>query len=170
MALRGTPAATGAQAAGDCGELVYELWDRRSSRPGSGERLIVSDPARRRELRDAVVQAWADAARGSSQTAHAWSAAQIAQALDLLVEICGDPIELTAEDRHVAAQLALVHDLIFYDASYAAIATRTGRILLSADEDLLEPGLAVTIGDVLAAMPSEAAQAPLGTQVEGSRD
>jgi predicted nucleic acid-binding protein len=79
-----------------------------------------------------------------------WDAARIAKALELLVEICGAPVELVAEDYRAAAQLALDHDLTFYDASYAAIARRTGRILLSADEDLLEPGLATTLQDALA--------------------
>jgi predicted nucleic acid-binding protein len=66
------------------------------------------------------------------------------------VEICGAPIELVAQDYRAAAQLALDHDLTFYDASYAAVAGRAGRTLLSADEDLLEPGLATTLKDALA--------------------
>jgi predicted nucleic acid-binding protein len=71
-----------------------------------------------------------------------WPAEKIAAALDLLVEICGDPLTLAPEDRPVAAELALAHGLTFYDASYAAIALRTGRRLLSADADLVDPGLA----------------------------
>lgn len=78
-----------------------------------------------------------------------WKADQIAAALDLLQEICGDPLPLIPDDYHATAQLALEHGLTFYDASYAAIATRSGRILLSADEDLLKPRLAVTLNDAL---------------------
>ena len=76
-------------------------------------------------------------------------AVQIGAALGLLEEICGDPIELTSDDRHAAAALALEHQLTFYDASYAAIAGRTGRRLLSADGDLITPKLAVTLQDAL---------------------
>ena len=77
------------------------------------------------------------------------SGKKIAVALDLLLEICGDPIALAPEDHHVAADLALSHDLTFYDASYAAIARRTGRRLLSADGDLIAPGLAVDLSTAL---------------------
>ncbi len=82
-----------------------------------------------------------------------WAADRIAAALDLLLEICGDPVELVGEDHRLAASLALEHDLTFYDASYAAIAQRTGRLLLSADTDLLAPGLAVALADTLGAGP-----------------
>jgi predicted nucleic acid-binding protein len=74
---------------------------------------------------------------------------QIGAALGLLEDICGDPIELTADDRHSAAALAREHKLTFYDASYAAIAHRTGRRLLSADGDLVSPKLALTLQDAL---------------------
>jgi predicted nucleic acid-binding protein len=77
-----------------------------------------------------------------------WAADPIVAALDLLCEICGDPIPLLAEDYSAAVQLALEHDLTFYDSSYAAIAARTGRLLLSADDDLLKPGLAASLRDV----------------------
>jgi predicted nucleic acid-binding protein len=77
-----------------------------------------------------------------------WKADPIVAALDLLCEICGDPIPLRAEDHRAAVQLALEHDLTFYDSSYAAIAARTGRVLLSADDDLLKPGLAASLRDV----------------------
>jgi predicted nucleic acid-binding protein len=76
-------------------------------------------------------------------------AVQIGAALGLLEDICGDPIELTSDDRHVAAALAFEHKLTFYDATYAAIASRTGRRLLSADGDLITPKLAVTLEDAL---------------------
>lgn len=76
-------------------------------------------------------------------------AVQIGAALGLLEDICGDPIELTSTDRHSAAALALEHKLTFYDASYAAVANRTGRLLLSADSDLIAPKLAVTLQEAL---------------------
>jgi predicted nucleic acid-binding protein len=75
---------------------------------------------------------------------------QIGAALSLLEDICGDPIELTAADRHAAAALARGHKLTFCDASYAAIANRTGRRLLSADGDLIKPKLATTLQEALA--------------------
>lgn len=77
-------------------------------------------------------------------------AVQIGAALGLLEDICGDPIDLTVDDRHFAAALARKHELTFYDASYAAIALRTGRRLLSADGDLIAPKLAVTLQEALA--------------------
>jgi len=83
---------------------------------------------------------------GNVLTIHSgWPAERIASALGLLEEICGDPVELRPEDRALAAELALRHDLTFYDASYAAIARRTDRRLLSADADLTGPGLAVEL-------------------------
>jgi predicted nucleic acid-binding protein len=87
---------------------------------------------------------------GNILTRHSgWTADRIAAGLDLLLEICGDPLPLTPADHRASAQLALDHDLTFYDASYAAIAARIGRILISADDDLLEPGLAVTLSHAL---------------------
>jgi predicted nucleic acid-binding protein len=81
---------------------------------------------------------------GNVLTIHSgWSAEKIADALDLLTEICGDPLDLHPEDCRTAAKLALDHGLTFYDASYAAIARRVDRRLLSADRDLTSAGLAV---------------------------
>lgn len=77
------------------------------------------------------------------------SAEQVGAALTLLLEICGDPIPLLPEDHRVSAELAHAHGLTFYDASYAAIARRLGRGVLSADGDLLEPGLAVNLETAL---------------------
>lgn len=83
---------------------------------------------------------------GNVLTLHSgWSAEKIDAALALLVEICGDPLELRPEDHRTVAELALAHDLTFYDASYAAIARRTDRRLLSADADLTAPGLAQSL-------------------------
>lgn len=79
-----------------------------------------------------------------------WGADRIGKALDLLLEICGDPLDLAPEDWRVAADLALAHDLTFYDASYVAIANRMGRRVLSAAGDLVDPGLASTLETALA--------------------
>jgi predicted nucleic acid-binding protein len=88
---------------------------------------------------------------GNILTRHSgWTASRIATALKLLGEICGDPIELADDDHHPTAELALEHNLTFYDASYAAIASRTGRRLLSADRDLVAAKLAVTLQDASA--------------------
>jgi predicted nucleic acid-binding protein len=87
---------------------------------------------------------------GNILTRHSgWTASRIGKALSLLEEVCGDPIELAPEDHNPAAALALEHKLTFYDASYAAIARRTGRRLLSADQDLIVPKLAVALRDAL---------------------
>jgi predicted nucleic acid-binding protein len=83
---------------------------------------------------------------GNILTLHSgWEEGRVGTALDLLLEICGDPLELIAEDHRAAAKLALARDLTFYDASYVAIANRVGRGVLSADGDLVGPGLAVTL-------------------------
>ena len=74
---------------------------------------------------------------------------QIASALGLLLEICGDPLALEPDDHLTVVGLANEHGLTFYDASYAAIARRAGRGLLSADADLLRPGLATDLGAAL---------------------
>lgn len=87
---------------------------------------------------------------GNVLTLHSgWSADKVRTALDLLLEICGEPLPLLPEDVDATAELALVHDLTFYDASYVAIAKRMGRRVLSADGDLLDPGLAATLGTAL---------------------
>ena len=78
-----------------------------------------------------------------------WPADRIASALGLLGEICGDPFELRPEDLRAATELALAHGLTFYDASYVAIARRTGRRLLSADSDLLDARLAQGLSSAL---------------------
>ena len=78
-----------------------------------------------------------------------WTGEKVGAALDLLREICGEPLDLTAADHGATAELARAHKLTFYDASYVAIANRIGRGVLSADSDLLEPGLAVTLETAL---------------------
>jgi predicted nucleic acid-binding protein len=87
---------------------------------------------------------------GNILTLHSgWSGDRVGAALDLLLEICGDPLELVPEDHGATADLALTHSLTFYDASYVAIANRMGRGVLSADGDLVEPGLAVALKTAL---------------------
>jgi predicted nucleic acid-binding protein len=76
-------------------------------------------------------------------------AEKVASALDLLVEICGDPIPILPEDFGPTAELTGAHGLTFYDASYVAIANRMGRRVISADGDLLDPGLAVKLETAL---------------------
>jgi len=76
-------------------------------------------------------------------------AAGVSAALNLMQEICGEPLALLPQDYGAAAELALSHRLTFYDASYVAIANRLGRGVLSADRDLVEPGLAVTLETAL---------------------
>ena len=78
-----------------------------------------------------------------------WEGDRVGAALNLLLELCGDPLDLLPEDFQVAAGLALEHDLSFYDASYVAIANRMGRRVLSADSDLLDPGLAANLETAL---------------------
>ncbi|HET6997091.1 MAG TPA: type II toxin-antitoxin system VapC family toxin [Solirubrobacterales bacterium] len=78
-----------------------------------------------------------------------WSGPRVGAAIDLLREICGDPLALLPEDHAATAELALTHGLSFYDASYVTIANRMGRQVLSADADLLDPGLAVDLATVL---------------------
>lgn len=83
---------------------------------------------------------------GNVLTIHSgWPAERIAAALGLLTDVCGEPLQLEVEDHRVAAELALEHGLAFYDASYAAIARRFGRQLISADDDLLAARLAVDL-------------------------
>jgi predicted nucleic acid-binding protein len=74
---------------------------------------------------------------------------RIVDALDVVSEICGDPIDLIPVDYGLCASLATRHGLTFYDASYVAIAERLGRKVISADRDLLGPGLAVDIRTAL---------------------
>ena len=76
-------------------------------------------------------------------------AGKVGSALGLLVEICGDPIPMLPEDFGATAELTCTHGLTFYDASYVAIASRIGRGVLSADGDLLGPGLAVDLKTAL---------------------
>jgi predicted nucleic acid-binding protein len=85
---------------------------------------------------------------------HPGRAAAAIESVALVRAVCGEPVDLTPDDVASAARLAEEHGLTFYDASYAAIARRTGWPLVSADRDLLDPALAVTVADALAASPT----------------
>lgn len=107
--------------------------------------------------RDAIGRLWmrtttlASYEVGNVLTHHSgWRPGQIASALALLGELCGEPIPLEPSDHRTSAELALEHGLTFCDASYVAIASRTGRRLISADRDLTEPGLALTLSEAVA--------------------
>lgn len=80
---------------------------------------------------------------------HPGRAAAAIESCALVRAICGDPEPLTADDVSTAARLAEEHGITFYDASYAAIAQRTGWTLVSADRHLLKPGLAVDLRHAL---------------------
>jgi predicted nucleic acid-binding protein len=83
---------------------------------------------------------------GNVLTVHSgWQASDIADALNVLRRTCGEPIGLEPQDELRAAELAAEHDLTFYDASYAALAERTRRRLISADLALLRSRLAVDV-------------------------
>ncbi len=80
----------------------------------------------------------------------ALSPEEITAGLDMVEEACGPPIELSHVDFLPTAELASEHDLTFYDASYVAIGRRMGRDVISADSDLLDPGLAVDLATAMA--------------------
>jgi predicted nucleic acid-binding protein len=75
---------------------------------------------------------------------------KVASALDEVEAICGEPVGLIRADHLRCASLMDEHSLTFYDASYVAIAERLGRRVVSADRDLIEPGLAVDLAGALA--------------------
>ena len=75
---------------------------------------------------------------------------QIGRKLEALVHY-GPPLELTVPDFASPATLARRHKLTFYDASYVAIAERLGRKVVSADQDLIGPGLAVDLATAVGA-------------------
>jgi len=79
------------------------------------------------------------------------SSEEIARKLRALIRFCGPPIDFSSADYEVITGLVRDHDLTFYDASYAAIAGRLGRQVISADRDLLDPGLAVDLSTAVGA-------------------
>lgn len=71
-----------------------------------------------------------------------WEPGAVADQLDDLDTILGPPLLMTADWLRHAAQLAHLHGLTFYDASWAATADRLNMTLVSADRQLLAAGLA----------------------------
>jgi predicted nucleic acid-binding protein len=72
-----------------------------------------------------------------------------ARGLGRLLDICGPAEDLEPGDFGVTAELARQHGISFYDASCSAIAQRLNRGVISADRDLLEPGLAVSLSEAM---------------------
>lgn len=69
----------------------------------------------------------------------------VGESLQAMLRICGPPLDLDATDFGPCAHLAEKHGITFYDASYVAIANRLRRRVVTADRDLLGPGLAVDL-------------------------
>jgi len=67
---------------------------------------------------------------------------RVTSSLETMLQVCGEPVELEPSDYGTCAEIASTCGITFYDASYVAIARRMGRTVLSADSDLLDPGLA----------------------------
>jgi len=73
-----------------------------------------------------------------------WTASDVGDQLDDLVEILGPPLAMSQAWLREAAVLAERHELTFYDASWAAAAAALRIPLVSADRRLLAAGLAET--------------------------
>jgi len=77
------------------------------------------------------------------------TSSQVEKALTTMIEICGDPVQLSPADFRPATEIASKNAITFYDASYVAIARRMNRTVLTADSDLLRPGLGVDLSSAL---------------------
>lgn len=73
-----------------------------------------------------------------------WSPTDVADQLDDLLVIVGTPITMAQPWLRVAAELASIHALSFYDASWAASAAALDVSLVSADRRLQAAQLAET--------------------------
>lgn len=71
-----------------------------------------------------------------------WPPADVADQIDDLVEICGEPLIVERSWLSHAAVLGHQHRLTFYDAAWAAAAQQLGVPLVSADSALVGAGLA----------------------------
>ena len=71
-----------------------------------------------------------------------WNGSDVADQLDDLIVICGEPLAMAAEWLRRAAAIGAAHRLTFYDAAWAAAAEALGVPLVSADAQLLAAGLA----------------------------
>ncbi|MFL5817984.1 MAG: type II toxin-antitoxin system VapC family toxin [Conexibacter sp.] len=83
-----------------------------------------------------------------------WGSARSARRLaDLVHTVCPDRVvRIDAGTIEHAIALADEHGLSVYDASYVAVAERNEWTLVSGDHaDLVDPGLAITPGEALAA-------------------
>lgn len=78
-----------------------------------------------------------------------WTAGDIGDQLDDLVDIVGSPLVMSPACMREAAILAERHGLSFYDASWAATASVLRIPLVSADRRLLALGLAETASAVV---------------------
>ncbi len=78
-----------------------------------------------------------------------WTAADVGDQLDDLVEIVGPPLVMSPACMREAALLAERHGLSFYDAGWAATAAALRIPLVSADRRLLAAGLAETASAVV---------------------
>lgn len=81
-----------------------------------------------------------------------WEAVHVADQLDDLRVILGEPLVMTPEWLRRAALVAGHHELAFYDASWAAAALELGAPLVSADRQLLGAGLAETATSIVTRM------------------
>lgn len=77
-----------------------------------------------------------------------WRAGDVAAQLDDLVTIVGPPMAMSQDWLHEAAELAELHALSFYDASWAAAAAALKIPLVSAERQLVTAGLARAPSDL----------------------
>jgi predicted nucleic acid-binding protein len=78
-----------------------------------------------------------------------WAPGDVADQLDDLVTICGPPLVVTAEWLRLASRLADLHNLSFYDGSWAAAAAALKVPLVTADRRLLAAGLGESATDTV---------------------
>lgn len=97
-----------------------------------------------------------------------WDAADVANQLDDLGTIVGPPLVMTAAWFRQAAVLAQSHALSFYDASWAATASELGIPLVSADERLLDAGLAESPSQVVTRLKFPPAPRKRGNEADES--
>lgn len=71
-----------------------------------------------------------------------WSPRDVADQIDDLVAMCGEPLSMEGAWLRQAAELGHQHHLTFYDAAWAAAARGLGVPLVSADAGLVGAGLA----------------------------
>lgn len=112
-----------------------------------------SELAEARAIRDAHVRSELDAhvldlaiyeVGNVLARAFKWTARDVGDQLDDLLEIVGSPLTMSPAWLREAAVLAERHELSFYDASWAATAAALRIPLVSADRRLLAASLAET--------------------------